>query len=61
MEKFSTVPIKTLRRPMRSASQPQMYAPMMAPMPELISTTADWPKVSFQGPIRKASTKPIRK
>jgi len=26
----------------------------MAPMPELISTTADWPKVSFHGPIRKA-------
>ncbi len=34
---------------------------MMAPMPELISTVADWPKVSFHGPIRKASTKAIRK
>ena len=42
-EKLITVAMKTLRRPIRSASQPQNQAPAIAPMPEESRMIADSP------------------
>ena len=43
MEKFSTVRIITLRRPIRSAIQPQNSEPNGAPMPDESNIAPDWP------------------
>ena len=53
---FSAVAMKILRRPNLSAIQPQKNAPGTAPRPDASRIIADWPKVSCQEPMMKAST-----
>ena len=53
---FSAVAMNTVRRPILSAIQPQKNAPGTAPRPDEIRIIADWPKVSCQEPMMKAST-----
>ena len=60
MEKFSTVPMNTVRRPITSAMRPQMKAPRMAPTPDEVRMIADSPNVRCHGLMMKASTKAIR-
>ncbi len=43
IEKFSTVRIITLRRPILSAIQPQNSEPSGAPMPDESRIAPDWP------------------
>src|ERR1700693_3108326 len=60
-EKLSAVAINTLRRPMRSAIQPQKTAPGIAPTPAARRIVPDSRNVSFHAPTMSASTYPIRK
>ncbi len=55
-ETLSAVAMNTVRRPMRSAIQPQKKAPGTAPSPEDRRIIADCPNVRCHEPTMNAST-----